>query len=104
MKPIFLKLTLAACASMVAAPTFAQPEAAATGDAAKVAMPAPSCRCPGMVTRRFRSLMLARRWAASVHCARGRCPHNKPCLKNVSIRNVGYMAVATVRCRCRLGY
>jgi len=103
MKPTLLKLTLAVCASMVAAPTFAQPEPAGTDDTAKAGMPAPSCRCPGAVTRRFRSLMLARRWAASVHCARGRCPGNRPCLKNVQIRNVGYMAVATVHCRCRLG-
>jgi hypothetical protein len=103
MKPTLLKLTLAVCAAMVATPTFAQPDAAAPASP-EAAIVSPMCKCPGMVTKRFRSLMLARRWAASVHCARGRCPHHKPCLKNVTIRNVGYMAVATVRCRCRLGY
>ncbi|MEA2999151.1 MAG: hypothetical protein QOH04_1147 [Sphingomonadales bacterium] len=102
MKPTLLKLTLAACAAMVAAPTFAQPEAAATDDQAKVAMPAPSCRCPGQQMRRFRSLMLARRWAASVRCGHSYCPRHRPCLKNVTIRRAGYMVVATVRCRCRL--
>jgi hypothetical protein len=104
MKPTLLKLTFVACAAMVATPTFAQPEAAATADQAKVAIAYPSCRCPGQVVRRFRSLMLARHWAASVRCARGGCPRNRPCLKNVQIRRVGYMVVATVRCRCSVSY
>jgi hypothetical protein len=102
MKPTLLKLTLAACAAMVATPTFAQPDAPAPVTPAAVVMP--MCKCPGMVTKRFRSLMLARRWAASVRCGPGHCPGRRPCMKNVSIRPMGYMVVATVRCRCRVSY
>jgi hypothetical protein len=101
MKPALLKLTLAACAAMVATPTFAQPDAAAP--AAPEAMAVPMCKCPGQVVKRFRSPVLARKWAASVRCARGHCPRNLPCLKNVMIHRVGIIYVATVRCRCRLG-
>jgi hypothetical protein len=102
MKPILLKLTLVACAAMVATPTFAQPEAAATADQAKVAMAYPACRCPGQVMKRFRSPMLAKRWAASVRCGRSVCRGHRPCLKNINIHRVGIIYVATVRCRCRL--
>ena len=107
MKATFLKLSLAVCVALVAGPSLAQPAAsapAASAEAAAVALPHPACRCPGMVTRRFRSPMLARRWAASVRCGRSACRGHRPCLRNVSFRRVGYMTVATVRCRCRLGY
>ncbi|MEA3037713.1 MAG: hypothetical protein QOE79_226 [Sphingomonadales bacterium] len=103
MKPIFLKLTLAACAAMIATPTFAQPEAAAPAAAeANAAAILPVCKCPGEVVKRFRSPILARKWAASVRCGPGRCKGRLPCLKNVSIKRVGIIFVATVRCRCRL--
>jgi len=103
MKPILLKLTLAACAAMVATPTFAQPEAAAPAST-EAAIVGPMCKCPGQVMRRFRSPMLARKWAWTVRCGPSHCRGHKRCLKNVSIRRIGYMTVATVRCRCRLGY
>jgi hypothetical protein len=105
MKPAFLKLTLAACAAMVAGPTFAQPEAAAPAtEVANAAVVGPMCRCPGEQVRRFRSPMLARRWAASVRCARGRCPGHRPCMKTVKFTQTRYMTIAVVRCRCRVGY
>ncbi|MEA3037743.1 MAG: hypothetical protein QOE79_256 [Sphingomonadales bacterium] len=104
MKPIFLKLTLAACAAMVASPTFAQPEPAAAPatEAATAAAVGPMCRCPGEQVRRFRSSMLARKWAASVRCARGHC--KRPCMKTVKFTRTRYMTIAVVRCRCRVGY
>jgi len=104
MNAAFLKLSLAACAALLAGPSLAQPGPDASTDNAGVAVPhpGPSCRCPGMVTRRFRSPMLARRWAATVRCGPGHCPRHRPCLKNVNLRHVGMWTVATVRCRCRL--
>ena len=104
MNSALLKLTLAACAVMIAGPSLAQPAPAAPADDAHVALPYPGCRCPGTVMRRFRSPMLARRWAATVRCGRSACRGHRPCLKNVMFRHVGLMTVATVRCRCRLGY
>lgn len=104
MNSALLKLTLAACAALVAGPSLAQPAPApapAAGDD-HVALPFPGCRCPGTMTRRFRSPLLARRWAATVRCGRSACRWHRPCLKNVSFKHVGLITVATVRCRCRL--